>query len=160
MEEEAWTAAGKDIGRLRIYFDGRHGGQETTFGQDAVNDDDASERARRDDDLHPILSLSGLYQEVRVESRVRVGAQDAFLMTLVPKTGPKVRLSVSTSTGLILKRETEGETVELSDYRLVDGERIPFRSTISDALGETTVEVEQARFGVPIEDTAFAPVKE
>jgi hypothetical protein len=46
-----------------------------------------------------------------------------------------------------------------SDYRLVDGERIPFRSTISDALGETTVEVEQARFGVPIEDTVFAPAR-
>lgn len=46
-----------------------------------------------------------------------------------------------------------------SDYRQVDGERIPFRSTISDALGETTVEVEQARYGMPIEDTVFAPAK-
>jgi CubicO group peptidase (beta-lactamase class C family) len=160
VEEEAWTVAGRNIGRLRIYFDGRHGGQETTFGQDAVNDDAANERARRDDDLHPLLSLADLYQEVRVESRVKVGAEGAFLMTLVPKAGPKVLLSVSTSTNLILKRETEGETVTYSDYRLVDGERIPFRSTISDALGETTVEVEQARFGVPIEDTAFAPAKQ
>jgi CubicO group peptidase (beta-lactamase class C family) len=158
-EEEVWTAAGRDIGRLRIYFDGRHGGQETTFGQDAVNDDAADERARRDDDLHPLLHLTDLYQEVRVESKGMVGAEDAFLLTLVPKAGPKVLLSVSTSTGLILERETEGESVMFSDYRLVDGERIPFRSTISDALGETTVEVEQARFGVPIEDTAFAPAR-
>ena len=30
---------------------------------------------------------------------------------------------------------------------------------ISDALGETTVEVEQARFGGAIEDSAFAPAK-
>jgi hypothetical protein len=157
VEEEVWTAAGRDIGRLRIYFDGRHGGQETTFGQDAVNDDAANDRARRDDDLHPLLSLTDLYQEVRVESRVTVGAEGAFLVTLVPKAGPKVLLSVSASTGLILKRETEGETVVLSDYRLVDGERIPFRSTIADALGETTVQVETARFGVPIEDAAFAP---
>jgi len=159
VEEEVWTAAGREIGRLRIYFDGRHGGQETTFGQDAVNDDAANERARRDDDLHPLLNLADLYQEVRVESKAKVGAEEAFILTLVPKTGPKVLLSVSTATGLIVKRETEGETVLFSDYRLVDGERIPFRSTISDALGETTVEVEQARFGVPIEDTAFAPAR-
>ena len=46
-----WTAAGRKIARLRIYFDGRHGGQETTFGQDAINDDAANDRARRDDDL-------------------------------------------------------------------------------------------------------------
>ncbi|HKH49685.1 MAG TPA: serine hydrolase [Thermoanaerobaculia bacterium] len=159
VEEEVWTAAGREIGRLRIYFDGRHGGQETTFGQDAVNDDAANDRARRDADLHPLLHLTDLYQEVRVESKGMVGAESAFLLTLVPKAGPKVLLSVSTSTGLILKRETEGESVVFSDYRLVDGERIPFRSTISDALGETTVEVEQARFGVTIEDTAFAPAK-
>jgi hypothetical protein len=31
--------------------------------------------------------------------------------------------------------------------------------TISDALGETTVEVEQARYGMPIENTAFAPAR-
>jgi hypothetical protein len=159
VEEEVWTAAGREIGRLRIYFDGRHGGQETTFGQDAINDATANDRARRDADLHPLLHLTDLYQEVRVESKGRVEAEDAFILTLVPKAGPTVRLSVSASTGLILKRETEGETVVFSDYRLVDGERIPFRSTISDALGETTVEVEQARFEVPIEDTAFAPTK-
>jgi CubicO group peptidase (beta-lactamase class C family) len=157
VEEEVWTAAGREIGRLRFYFDGRHGGQNTTFGQDAVNDDAANDRARRDDDLHPLLNLVGLYQEVRVDSKATLGAEEAFVMTLVPKTGPNVRLYVSTATGLILKRETEGETFVFSDYRSVDGERIPFRSTISDALGETTLEVEQARFGAPIEDTAFAP---
>jgi len=159
VEEEVWTAADREIGRLRIYFDGRNGGQETTFGQDAINDDAANDRARRDDDLHPLLHLADLYQEVRVDSKAKVGADEAFVLTLVPKAGPKVLLSVSTATGLILKRETEGETILFSDYRLVDGERIPFWSTISDALGETTVEVEQARFGVPIEDTAFAPTE-
>jgi hypothetical protein len=152
-------AAGREIGRLRIYFDGRHGGQETTFGQDALNDDAADDRARRDGDLHPLLHLADLYQEVRVDSKATVGAEEAFVMTLVPKAGPKVLLYVATATGLILKRETEGETVLFSDYRPVDGERIPFRSTISDALGETTVEVEQARYGVAIEDNAFAPAK-
>ena len=106
---------------LRFYFDGRHGGQETTFGQDAVNDDAANERARRDDDLHPLLHLADLYQEVRVESKGTVGTESAFILTLVPKAGPKVLLSVSTSTGLILKRETEGESIVFSDYRPVDG---------------------------------------
>jgi CubicO group peptidase (beta-lactamase class C family) len=159
VEEEIWTAAGREIGRLRIYFDGRHGGQETTFGQDAINDDAADERARRDDDLHPLLHLTDLYPEVRVDSKAKVGAEEAFVLTLVPKAGPKVLLYVSTATGLLLKRETEGETVTFSDYRPVDGERLPFRSTISDALGETTVEVEQARFGVAIEDAAFAPAR-
>ena len=44
VEEEVWTAAGREIGRLRVYFDGRRGGQETTFGQDATNDGAADDR--------------------------------------------------------------------------------------------------------------------
>ncbi len=157
VEEEAWTAAGREIGRLRISFDGTHGGQETTFGQDEINDAAADARARRDDDLHPLLDLETLYEEIRVERRARVGDEDVYVLRLKPKAGPEVRLSVSTSSGLVLKRETEGEAVLYTDYKSVDGERIPFHATISDALGETRIEVESARFGVPIDDRVFTP---
>lgn len=155
VEEEVWTAAGREIGRLRVYFDGTHGGQETTFGQDAVNDAAADERARREDDFHPLLHLEALYPEARVESRSRVGGEDAYVLELAPRAGPRVALYVSAATGLVLQRETEGEAVTFADYRMVDGERLPFRRTIKDALGETTMEVERARFNVPIEDGAF-----
>jgi CubicO group peptidase (beta-lactamase class C family) len=157
VEEEVWTAAGRQIGRLRISFDGAHGGQETTFGQDEINDAAADARARRDDDLHPLLDLETLYEEIRVERRARVGDEDVYVLRLKPKAGPEVRLSVSTSSALVLKRETEGEAVLYTDYKSVDGERIPFHATISDALGETRIDVESARFDVPIDDRVFTP---
>jgi hypothetical protein len=36
------------IGRVRVFFDGTRGGQETTFGQDETYDADANEKARRE----------------------------------------------------------------------------------------------------------------
>jgi hypothetical protein len=58
-----------------------------------------------------------------------------------------VLLRVAEGSALVLERESEGETVRFADYREADGQRIPFRTTIHDALGETIVEVDRARFG-------------
>ena len=65
-EVEAWTAAGKAIGRVRVYFNGVSGGQETTFGQDATNDADANSKALREGALHQLLDLKSLYKNVAV----------------------------------------------------------------------------------------------
>jgi hypothetical protein len=158
-ESETWHAAGREIGRLRLYFDGHGGGQETTFGQDAVNDAESNERARRDYAMHPLLELDRLYREIQVETRSMLGDEPVFVMSLVPASGPKVVLYVSTETALVLQREVGKEVTRFADYRLVQGERIPFRSTITDALGETTVEIDKARFGVALSAPEFAPLK-
>jgi CubicO group peptidase (beta-lactamase class C family) len=156
VEEEVWTAAGKQIARLRIYFDSEHGGQETTFGQDSTNDADADDRARRDAHLHPLLAVRDLYEDVRLRGVAGVGSDDVYMLELVPRKGPSVLLHVSARTALVVKRETHGESVTFDDYRSVDGERVPFRSTIEDALGATTVDVQDVRFNADIPDAAFA----
>lgn len=158
-EEELWTAAGREIGRLRVYFDGRGGGQETTFGQDATNDGSANDRARRDYQLHPLLALAGLYKEIRVLDRAKTGAEDAYVMQLVPKSGAPTRMHVSIRSALILQREADGQSATFDDYRAVDGELLPFRTTIHDELGETTIQVRDARFNTAIPDAAFGALK-
>lgn len=158
-EEELWTAAGKSIGRIRVYFDGVRGGQETTFGQDAENDDRANEEARRENALPPYLDLQRLYKEIRVLKRAQVGAEETYVMELAPERGEPVRLYVSARTALVIKREAAGQSTTFSDYRPVDGELVPFRRSIQDGLGETTVEVKAVRFNGLLPDTAFAPTK-
>lgn len=141
-EVEEWTAVGRHLARVRIYFDGTSGGQETTFGQDEINDDAANGRARREYALHPLLELKPL----------SVGrTDDAWVIALEGSTS----LYVSTSTFRIIKREKPGEVTTFDDYRAVDGEQIPFRTTINDALGESSIAVTSAVFNVPIPDAAF-----
>lgn len=158
-DKEVWMAAGREIARIRVYFDGVRGGQETTFGQDTVNDALANEHARRDDDLYPLLDLKRMYKEVRIEGLATLGTEQTYVLVLVPETDPRVMLYVSTSTALILRRETGNESVTFANYRSVDGERIPFHSIITDPLGETTIDVQDARFNPVIDDAVFAAAR-
>jgi hypothetical protein len=91
-----------------------------------------------------------------VEGRAGEGA---YLLKLVPAQGDAVTLTVSARSGLLLERETAGTTEIYSDYRTVDGERIPFRTLIHDGLGETSIVVERARFNVRIAKRTFTPAK-
>jgi CubicO group peptidase (beta-lactamase class C family) len=155
-EEESWTAAGTDIGRARVFFDGAHGGQETTFGQDETNGDEANLRASRDSALHPLLELTRLYSGVKVQRKGSVGDEATYVLDLTPSAGKPVALQVSARTALVLQRETEGETLTFSDFRNVDGEVVPFRITSQEALGDVSVEVRQVRFNVALPADAFS----
>jgi CubicO group peptidase (beta-lactamase class C family) len=155
-EEETWTAAGKSIGRVRSFFDGTRGGQETTFGQDATYSGDELERARRDSALHAVLDVHHLYRETMLEREVETAGQLAYVVRLTPQRGTPLVLHVSVRTALILRRQEGTETFDFSDYRNVDGELVPFRTTIHDALGETTVDVQEVRFNGSIAPEEFS----
>jgi CubicO group peptidase (beta-lactamase class C family) len=144
-ETEVWTAANREIGRLRVYFDGTHGGQETTFGQDAVNDDAANARDHHQYAFPQLLALKII--------AVRAGDDDTWIVDI----GEGLRLLVSRKTALITGREKEGETIAYADYRNIDGELVPFRSTIEDNLGTSTIVVDSVRFNVPLDDVLWSP---
>lgn len=152
---ERWTAAGKDIGRVRLYFDGSAGGQETSFGQDAINDAEANRRARREYAFHQLPDLKALYKTLAVLGSAKVGSEETWVVELTPEHGSSSRLHVSKETALIVRRESSGEAETFSDYRDIDGERVPFHTTITDALGETTIAVDAIRFNVAVPEAAF-----
>jgi hypothetical protein len=158
-EEETWTAAGKLIARVRFFFDGNRGAQETTFGQDATFAGDELERVRRKSAFHAVLEARKLFSQVAVDRSETQGGEDTFVLKLTPKSGPPLYQFVSARTSLILKEQTEGETIVFDDHRNVDGEILPFRTTIQDALGETTVVVRSISFDVDIPPDSFAPRK-
>ena len=154
---ERWTAAEKDIGSVRLYFDGVTGGQETTFGQDAINDAQANMKAKREYAFHQLLDLKSHYKTLTVVGAARVGSEETWVLELTPEQGPPTQLYVSKESALIIRRESGGESETFADYREVDGERVPFHSTTFDALGETTIGVESARFNVTLPKIAFSP---
>jgi len=143
-ELDILKAVNREIGRVRVYFDGAHGGQETTFGQDSINDDAANAKARRDDTFPCLLDLG---------KPTAHATDDAWVLDLEGGT----HLFVSKQTGLITKRESEGEVATFDDYRNVDGEMVPFHTTIHDGLGTSTIFVQSVKFNVPIGEAMFKP---
>lgn len=159
-EDEGWSAAGREIGRVRVFFDGRTGGQETTFGQDQMNDEAANESARTDYAFEPLLKWKSLYKETVVEGHATLDGSDAYVLRITPVHGDPVRLFVDADSFFIVRREANGQTSQFRDYREVDGEWIPFETVIEDPLGEATIRVTQAAFNVDVDDkTTFGPAK-
>jgi CubicO group peptidase (beta-lactamase class C family) len=156
VEEEKWYAAGRTIATLRVYFDGIHGGQETSFGQDAINDASANEQALRESTFHYLLHLEELYDHLSITGKSKVDDVDCYVLELKEK-GNAVRLYVSIQNAFVLKRESEGQSMIYRDYRELDGEKLPYETVIEDALGETIIKIKSARFNLNIPDRAFAP---
>jgi CubicO group peptidase (beta-lactamase class C family) len=159
VEEERWHAAGRNIASLRIYFDGIRGGQETTFGQDAINDAAANEQALRESTFHLLMHLNELYPRIEITGKSSVDHIECYVLRLIPpsKNGNEVQLYVAVSDGLVLKRESGGQSMTYRDFRDLDGEKIPYETVIEDALGETIIQFKSARFNVPIPNVAFEP---
>jgi CubicO group peptidase (beta-lactamase class C family) len=156
--DEAWRAAGKRIGRVRTYFDGTRGAQQTTFGQDETFTGDAEALARRDAILHPLLDIPRLYESTRVDRKVVLDGEDAFVLVLTPKLGPPVELYISARTHLILRRDSDGESTRFSSFRTVDGEVVPFASTTTGPLGDKVLTIKQLRFNITPPARFFGPV--
>ncbi|MEP6801968.1 MAG: hypothetical protein ABJC07_08530 [Acidobacteriota bacterium] len=120
-EVEVWHAAGQEIGRLRVYV----GGQETTFGQDQLNDADTDENATRGNALHPFMELKNLYADVRLGGDAKVGGDDVFV-ELAPPRGASTRLSVSNATSLVLQAGVRKDVGPFADYRNINEEMVAF----------------------------------
>jgi CubicO group peptidase (beta-lactamase class C family) len=156
--DERWRAAVKAIGRVRTYFDGARGAQQTTFGHDETFEREALATARRDAVLHPLLEVATLYDSARVDRRAIVDGEEAFVLVLTPNVGAPVELFVSTQSGRVVRRDSAGESTRYSDFRTVDGEVVPFASTMSGPLGDKVLAVKQLRFGGAVPPRMFGPV--
>ncbi|MCC7268674.1 MAG: beta-lactamase family protein [Caulobacteraceae bacterium] len=152
-QTEIWSAAEREIGRLRVFFDGAHGGQETTFGQDGENDPAADKAARRAGALHPLLDFDALYAGATL-ARGELDGRSVQVLGLTGRDGAREVWSVSED-GLLLRREADGEVFDYADHRPVDGERVPFAIDIRNALGLITVRLDEARFVEAVDPAAF-----
>src|SRR5262249_25532498 len=117
------------------------------------------ERMRRKSARHAILEVRNLYNQMAIDRTESIAGEDAYVVKLTPPNGPAVELAVSARTSLILEEKTGGESVDFGDFRNIDGEVVPFRLTIQDALGESTVQVQDVQFGTTIAPAAFRPTK-
>jgi hypothetical protein len=158
-ELEIWHAAGREIGRVRSYFDGATGGQEDTLGQDEINGADANAEARRNDDFRPLLNMPILYPFMKVLGRAMIDHEPASVLERSAAGEPAERVYVSERSALVLRRQRGEESTRYEDYRRVDGEMVPFRIVIDDSLGRTTIQVKNARFNVKFPAGTFAPRK-
>src|SRR5215213_1117075 len=150
---------GKNIGSVREYFDGSKGGVEASFSNAEPYDEKQVDDARVDSDFYQLLNWKALFKEAAVRGKSKVGDEDVYVIVKTPHKGGPVTEYVSAKSFLILKREAMRSpfganspipvSESYSDYRMVEGMMVPFR-TVEDnaALGTVITRVKEVRFDV------------
>lgn len=159
-------ALNKKIGAIVSYFDGSAGGDVMTFGPEEIYTGKRLEDIKLSSDFYDVLNWKKNYPTITVKRIAKVGDEDAYVIERRSEKGTPVTDYVSVKTLLLLKREslihsdTTGidipQTETFSDYRMVDGIMVPFKTVSTNiANGDIVVRVKDIKFDVEIPDSAF-----
>jgi hypothetical protein len=115
---------------------------------------------------HPFLTYKDMGVSAQLRGKEKVGDRDAFVLVLEPTSGSAVRQYIDAETYLPMKvavtvdvpqlGTTIEQTTELSDYRSVDGVKLPFKLHASSSIQSYTIVVSKIEHNVPIDDALFS----
>jgi photosynthetic reaction center cytochrome c subunit len=121
------------------------------------------EAARIDAQLYFPARLPQLYQDFRVRPGEAIDGRATYLLSAKGKNLPNLRLYFDQESGLLLRMIRYAETplgnnpteIDYADYRPIDGVRIPYQWTLARPNGRFTIQVEEVKQNVPVEEKLF-----
>ncbi len=123
-----------------------------------------AEAARLDADFYFPTHIKEIFTGFRVGRPEQIDGRAANTLICRREGQPPVRLYFDPSTGLLLRQVRYTDTpigrnptqIDYSDYREIDGIKIPFRWTLSRVNGRFTIQIQEAKQNVPVDDAKFA----
>ena len=95
----------------------------------------------------------------------KLEGKDALVLVLTPAAGSPIRMFVDPETFLISRTVTTinspqlggdvQQTTDLSDYRTVDGVKVPFRIVTSNPAQRLSIAITKVEHNVPLDDALF-----
>jgi photosynthetic reaction center cytochrome c subunit len=120
--------------------------------------------AQIDADLHFPLHIKQMFAEWHAEYPEKIGNREAFVLSATNEGKPPVKFYFDEESGLLARLVRYAASplglvpsrIDYGDYREVDGVKIPFQWTVAQPNESVTMQLEQVRENVPIDDTRFA----
>ena len=112
----------------------------------------------------PLLDYKAAGTKIEVLAKEKVGDKDAVVLLVTPKEGSVARIFFDAESYLVLKTVAKisspevGEleqTNEPSDYRVVDGVKVPFVIKNTSSVQTLEIRLEKIEHNVPIDDAMF-----
>ena len=113
----------------------------------------------------PFLSYKQAGARVEVAGKEKLGEKDVIVLVFTPKVGSVSRLYFDAQTwqlvrsvGKVSVPEAGGEieqTTDPSDYRDVDGVKIPFTLVMSNPAQSLTIRIQKVEHNKPLDDSIF-----
>jgi hypothetical protein len=114
----------------------------------------------------PLLQYKDAGAKLELLGKEKVGDRDAYVLRFTPKAGPASRMFVDAENSMLLKTVVTvnvpqlgtsiEQAVEFTDYRDVDGVKVPFRARSINQLQSLTITLTKVEHNKPIEDSVFA----
>lgn len=183
-EEQGTTTLGSQVVRVEVFdqdpdkravilhtpagdsmtvFDG-HAGWSSAPGR-PVRDMHGSdlESAQLDADLHFPLHIKQSFDELRVEYPEKIGGRDAYVISCKKMGQPPVKLYFDEQSGQLVRLVRFAESplglvptqIDYDDYRALDSVQVPYRRTVARPGESSTIQLEQIRQNIPIDDAKF-----
>jgi hypothetical protein len=119
--------------------------------------------AQMDADLHFPLHIKQGFDELRVEYPENIGGRDVYVISCNRVGHPPVKLYFDEQSGLLRRLVRFAESplglvptqTDYGDYRAVDGVQIPYRRMVARPGETSTIQLEQVRQNIPIDDAKF-----
>jgi hypothetical protein len=115
-------------------------------------------------DLQLPLHFSQLFTEVKTGKPEKIGDRDVYVVSGLNAGKPAARFYFDESSGLLLRllRYVDSPLgrnpmqIDYTDYRDQGGVKLPFQRTVARPGARFTIQIEEARGNVPVDDTKFA----
>jgi len=117
-----------------------------------------------DAEFYRELNLPKLYRSMTVEGKAKVGESDAYVVDATLASGDVEKLYFDTQSGLLVRDDLpveipdEGKSTQISlltDYRDVDGVKLPFTIRRNRTDGDSTIKFGEIKDNVPLDDAKF-----
>jgi outer membrane lipoprotein-sorting protein len=120
--------------------------------------------AQIDADLHFPLHIKQKFADLRVEYPEKIGEREAYVISCNNVGRPAMKLYFDEQSGLLKRLVQFAESplglvptrIDYDDYRTVDRVETPYRWTVAGPGESSTIQLEQIRQNVPIDDDRFA----
>lgn len=122
------------------------------------------EEAQRDADFYHALDLKTLYKSLTIKSKEKIGDSDAYLVEGATGDGDPDVMYFDATSGLLIRLTGQRHTpegaaptqIDLSDYRDVDGVKLPF--SVHQSVGDVayTISFSEVQHNVEMDDAQFA----
>lgn len=168
--ETTMTAIGKTIAKGFEFFDGTTGEEFFTFAPIEKYAGQKLEDAKLGSDFLSLLNWKTNYKTVEIKGMEKVGDEECFVVEFTPEKGTAAVEMYSTKTFLLMKRrgviasstsdQKSPYSVTFSDYRDVDGIKLPFKSVnTNSSTGDVITIVKSVKHNVAIDDKVFTERK-
>ncbi len=114
-------------------------------------------------DLQLPLHMKQLFNEVKTVATEKIGDRESYVVAGMNSGGIAAKFYFDKESGYLLRilRYTKSPLgrnptqIDYADFRALDGLKVPFQKTIGRPNSRLTIQIEDAKFNVPVDETKF-----